>query len=161
MENRNEVWRDIKGYSSYQISNQGRIWSVLSQRHLKPTKKPDGYYQINLIADNGKRKKEYLHRLVALMFIDNPNKLPEVHHKDGNKDNNTVENLEWIDRLTHGRITNGCKVYQYDNGKLVGEFDSIGEAAEYVGGTKNGLNSYFTLGYPTYRGYVWTKQKLY
>lgn len=161
MENRNEVWRDIQGYSNYQISNLGRVWSAKSQRLLKPSEKENGYYGINLIADNGKRKKEYVHRLVALVFIDNPNNFTEVHHKDGNRANNTAENLEWSNRKEH-MLHHGCKVYQYDCGKLVGEYDSIAEAAMAVGGTRSGLNSYFAREGGVkglYLGYEWTKEK--
>lgn len=158
MENR-ETWKDIQGYSDYQISNLGRVWSTKSQRHLKPTEKENGYFMINLIANNGKRKKEYIHRLVALAFLENPNGYTEVHHIDKNRWNNTAENLEWVNRAEHQKHFHGCPVYQYDCGKLVGEYGSIREAAEAVGGTSSGLNSYFTLGHAQYKGYVWKKQK--
>lgn len=161
MENRKEVWRDIQGYSDYQVSDKGRIWSAKSQRYLIPSQKENGYYQINLIADNGKRKKEYIHRLVAIAFIENPHNHAQVHHKDKDRTNNVVENLEWTDSKEHMKH-HGCKVYQYDCGKLVGEYDSIIEAAEAVGGTRSGLNSYFARsggvkGY--YLGYVWETEK--
>ena len=97
MENTNEVWKDIKGYPGYQISNYGRIWSSKQHgRYMKPTPNNRGYLQINLIAKNGKRKKELVHRLVAIAFIDNPNNYTEVHHIDANASNNTADNLEWI-----------------------------------------------------------------
>lgn len=52
------------------------------------------YLVVHLTAKNGKHKIEYVHRLVALVFCDNPNKYPEVNHKDENKMNNCAENLE-------------------------------------------------------------------
>lgn len=54
-----------------------------------------GYLQVALMAKNGKKKNELVHRLVALAFIDNPNNLPQVNHMDENKVNNCIENLEW------------------------------------------------------------------
>ena len=91
-----EVWRNIKGYKDYQISNMGRVWNTKRNRYVIPTKKPSGYEQVNMYANNGKRKKEYVHRLVALAFIPNPNNLPQVNHIDRVRNNNHVENLEWV-----------------------------------------------------------------
>ena len=90
-----EIFKDIPQYGGkYQISNYGRVWSVISQKYLKssPVK---GYLRVSMIAPNGKRKDEFIHRLVALTFLDNPNKYPCVNHKDENKLNNNVDNLEW------------------------------------------------------------------
>lgn len=95
----NEVWRDIKGYPGYQISSLGRVWNVKTQRMLKPSEMPSGYCQINLVAANGKRKKELVHRLVAINFIDNPEGKPEVNHINHIRNDNRLENLEWV---THG-----------------------------------------------------------
>lgn len=99
MEIVSEIWKDIKGYPGYQISNKGRVWSTKSNRCLKPYLNNSGYRMINIQAINGKRKGELIHRLVALHFLDNPEKKPEVNHIDRNKENNCVENLEWV---THG-----------------------------------------------------------
>ena len=96
--NTNEIWKDIKGYSKYQISNYGRVWSKKRQIYLKPNKNNSGYLSVSLSADNGKIKRELIHRLVALTFLDNPNNYPCVNHKDENKDNNVAFNLEWCDR---------------------------------------------------------------
>lgn len=56
----------------------------------------DGYAKVSLTAKNGKRKTEKVHRLVSLAFIDNPFGYPEVNHKNGIRNDNRVENLEWI-----------------------------------------------------------------
>ena len=91
-----EIWRDCKGYEGkYQVSNLGRIWGVKRQHYLKPTITSNGYLEVCMIAKNGKQKVELVHRLVALAFIDNPDKLPQVNHKDEDKTNNCVDNLEW------------------------------------------------------------------
>lgn len=101
-----EIWRNCKGYEGkYQVSNFGRVWSVKSQNYLTPHTHTKGYLQVTMMAKNGKVKMEYVHRLVALAFIDNPNNLPQVNHKDENKTNNHVENLEWVtckENINHG-----------------------------------------------------------
>lgn len=91
-----EIWRDCKGYEGkYQVSNLGRVWSIKRQNYLTPHIHTKGYLQVTMMAKNGKMKQEYVHRLVALAFIPNPDKLPQVNHKDENKQNNHVDNLEW------------------------------------------------------------------
>ena len=82
--------------SSYYITDQGHIENADHHR-LKPFDNGEGYLTISL-SSNGHRKNFYIHRLVAMKFIDNPNLLPEVNHKDGNKKNNSVSNLEWVSR---------------------------------------------------------------
>ena len=92
-----EVWTDIKGYEGkYQVSSKGRVWHVLKQRYIKGRVDKDGYKIVILYAKNGKRKFEKVHRLVAINFIGEPPKgKTQVNHKDENKQNNCVENLEW------------------------------------------------------------------
>lgn len=139
-----EIFKDIKGYPNYQISNKGRVWNVRTQRMLKPSQKENGYYQINLVAINGKRKKEYIHRLIALTFIDNPNNYTEVNHIDRDKGNNVLENLEWCDRKHNMRNTSANKPLEvYDlNGNLLYRFGSLVECAEALNGSVQGIYSY-------------------
>lgn len=94
----NEVWKDIKGYSKYQISSYGRVWSKKRQIYLKQYKNNSGYLTVSLSADNGKVKRELIHRLVAIAFLENPNNYPCVNHKDEDKENNHLTNLEWCDK---------------------------------------------------------------
>ena len=96
-----EIWKDIVGYEGlYQVSNFGRIKSFprkYTQKEikiLKPVLSKGGYLQCHLIKD-GKSKTFAIHRLVAEAFLSNPNNLPEVNHKFGNKFDNYYENLEW------------------------------------------------------------------
>lgn len=91
-----EIWKDIEGYESlYQVSNLGRVKSkcLKNERILKTRKHPNGYEIVNL-----KSKTYAVHRLVAKTFIPNPNKYKEVNHKDENKLNNKIDNLEWCSR---------------------------------------------------------------
>ena len=97
----NEEWRDIKGYEGkYQVSNLGRVKSLKDSKEnyrekiLSNSTDTRGYSNVNLYK-NGKRKLFKVHRLVAEAFIDNSNSYPLVNHKDENKQNNRVENLEW------------------------------------------------------------------
>lgn len=139
-----EIFKDIKGYPNYQISNKGRVWNVRTQRMLKPSKKENGYYQINLVAINGKRKKEYIHRLIALTFIDNPNNYPEVNHIDRDRGNNVLENLEWCDRkhnMRNASTNRPLEVYDL-NGNLLYRFGSLVECAEALNGSAQGIYSY-------------------
>lgn len=96
----NEIFKDIKGYEGlYQVSNLGNIKSLHCNKEkiMKPTirSKNYQYYFVGLLKD-GKRKYFAIHRLVAMMFIPNPNNYEQVDHLDGNKLNNNVENLEWV-----------------------------------------------------------------
>lgn len=95
-----EVFRQIEGYEGlYAISNKGRVYSYEKYRHngkfLKQNKRKDGYMEVGLSIDK-KRKTFSVHRLVAKAFIPNIDGLPEVNHKDGNKANNNIDNLEWV-----------------------------------------------------------------
>lgn len=98
-----ETWKDIKGYEGlYQVSNLGRVKS-LNYNHTGNVKVissrvcNSGYLRVQLHKD-GVRKKLLIHRLVAEAFIPNPLNLPEVNHKDEDKTDNRVENLEFCDR---------------------------------------------------------------
>ncbi len=95
-----EIWKNIEGYGgTFQVSNLGRVKTFNymnsgTERVLKPKKHNKGYLQIQLI--KGRKNKTFtIHRLVAEAFIPNPDKLPYVNHKDENKQNNNVNNLEW------------------------------------------------------------------
>lgn len=94
-----ELWKAITGFEDYEISNQGRVRSHKYGRTtiLRTRKTHDGYLWYNL-CKGGKQFGKRAHRLVAEMFIDNPENKPTVNHKDGNKENNSVDNLEWATR---------------------------------------------------------------
>lgn len=90
-----EIWRPIEGYEGlYEISSYGRVRSLIKNIILRLKKEPTGYLRCNLYL-NKNMKTVSIHRLVAQAFIPNPNNLPQVNHKDDDKTNNNVTNLEW------------------------------------------------------------------
>ena len=97
-----EIWKDIPNYEGlYQISNLGRVKSfprkgthTKKERILKFAKSNKNYL-IAMLTKHNKRKAKSVHRLVAEAFIPNPNNFPQVNHKDENRHNNCVDNLEW------------------------------------------------------------------
>lgn len=108
--------------------------------------KSNGYKHLGIYDINGKVKYPTVHRLMALAFIPNPYNLEQVNHKDGNKSNNTLENLEWVSRkrnIAHAyeiglnnRFKNGIfkPVYQYDlEGNFISEHECIVDAIEKIG----------------------------
>lgn len=84
----------IEGYQNYEVTTTGDIINTKTGRVLKSFKVGNGYLQVSL-SKNGKQKNFYIHRLVAEAFITNPLNLPCVNHKDEDKTNNNVENLEY------------------------------------------------------------------
>lgn len=157
-----EVWKDIEGYEGYyQVSNLGRVKSlqtmkyshikkcaipVMRERVLKPFPNTDKYLMIDLKKD-GKRNCQKVHRLVAKAFIPNLDNMPQVNHKDENKQNNCADNLEWCNcqyNNTYGTAKSRMaekhkkKLIQISaSGEVVNEWNSIGEATKDLGVSKN------------------------
>lgn len=141
-----EEWRDIPGYVGlYKVSNFGNVKTIKRQgtddRILKLTKARNGYLNIALCKD-GTYKRFGVHRLVAMAFLDNPGALPCVNHKDENKENNVLSNLEWCshqynnnygtakERATRSRYKS-C-VGMWEDGKIR-EFNSCTIASRETG----------------------------
>lgn len=96
-----EIWKNVLGFEGkYQVSNLGNVRSLNYKRsgfskELSPAKEKDDYLYVTLYSGNCKQYHKKVHRLVAEAFIPNPEKLPEVNHKDEDKQNNRLDNLEW------------------------------------------------------------------
>lgn len=88
-----EQWKDIADFDNYEVSDLGNVRNKTTGKILKPLKK-NGYLYVDLY-NNGDSKHKYIHRLVANSFIPNPLNLPQVNHKDCNRANNNVDNVEW------------------------------------------------------------------
>ena len=102
-------WRSVKGYDGrYLVSNTGFIYSKISNKVLKPNKMNNGYLSVELFKD-GKSKRLLIHRIVAEAFIDNPESLPIVNHKDEDKTNNSVDNLEWCTQKYNANYGNALE----------------------------------------------------
>lgn len=87
---------DVVGFEGlYAVTSDGRIYSHKQKRFLKPFVNTRGYLQIGLSKKN-KKCKFLMHRLVALHFIPNPDEKDSVHHRDHNRHNNRLSNLEWV-----------------------------------------------------------------
>ena len=122
-----EIFKTIKDYPLYSVSTHGRIMKNSNRKIMKPSLKPNGYMSINLFTSDGRRKKELVHRLVAITFIPNDEHLPEVNHIDGVRDNNVLSNLEWVSRRENIAKSSLQKRIKVLNGNLevVGCYDSI------------------------------------
>lgn len=90
-----EIFKDIKGFSNYEISNHGNI-RIKKTGRIRRASINNGKYRRLGLTKNGIAQNFFVHRLVAEHFIPNPNDLPQVNHIDGIKTNNNVKNLEWV-----------------------------------------------------------------
>ena len=135
-----EIWKDIKGFKGkYKVSNRGRVARITktnSLRCLKGELNNKGYLRVGL-AKNHKLYFFRVHRLVGIAFIPNPLNKPQINHKDGNKLNNCVDNLEWVtneENYEHAikhNLVNHCEkpVALYKNGIEIARYKSISDAA--------------------------------
>ena len=102
-----EEWIDIPGYKGlYQVSSLGRVKSLPKyhskrERILKGEMDKDGYIKVVLCPNSYKREKRFVHRIVAMAFIENGNNGYEVDHIDGNPSNNCIDNLRWVTHKTN------------------------------------------------------------
>lgn len=109
------MFKQIPNYPNYSIDECGTVKSVYVSKTLKPRTAGKGYLCYQLRNSNGK-KNEYIHRLVALTFIPNPDNLPQVDHMDGDKTNNHVSNLRWVDNRTN-MLSFGYKTRKINSSK--------------------------------------------
>lgn len=167
MENTEEKWKDIEEYEGlYQVSNLGRVKSLgngvthKEERILKQRKDNGGYLKVHLCCE-GKHKHHSVHRLVAQAFIPNPDNLPQVNHKDENKQNNCVDNLEWCTseyNNNYGARTLKCsrQIVQMDlENNIVGIYISIMEVKRQLGFDNSCISKCCRGKTQTAYGYKW------
>mgnify|MGYP004457772299 CR=1 FL=1 len=184
-----EIWKDIKGYEGeYQVSSLGRVRSLDRYKYqkgrygmmkrfykgkiLKADKDKDGYFIIKL-----RHKFFYkIHRLVAQTFLENLENKHTVNHKDGNKQNNAIDNLEWAtekENTQHayktglikphmigkkGKLSNNFKIrVQIDknNGKIINEYSGAAEAERETGVNAQNISDCCNGKRKTAGGYIW------
>lgn len=127
-----EEWKPLLN-GKYFISNFGRVYSSYSKGIMKPFETKKGYLQVCLF-DKGKKKGWLVHRLVAMEFIPNESGCEQINHKDCNKQNNRVENLEWCSALENVRhaVKNGRIVFSEERRKVVSERQKKRDLSENV-----------------------------
>ena len=142
--------KDIKGYEGlYAATSCGKVYSYKSKKFLKPGSDGKGYLYVILYKD-GKAKHYFVHRLVAETYLPNPNNLPQVNHKDENKANNALPNLEWCTAAYNINFGTGKERAVKSREKKVicletGEtFNSVTEAAKAVDVDKSNISRCIT-----------------
>lgn len=168
-----------KEFHNYIINDSGdnykTVYSIFSKKYMKPSKNTKGYYYLNLRINN-KTIRFLLHRLIAKLFIPNPDNKPFIDHINGCKTDNKVENLRWctysennnnpITKERQSKVTNrknvSKKVYQYTlDGELVKiwpstrETDRNGFCGNKIACCCRGLKKY-----KTHKGYRWSYEPL-
>lgn len=159
-----EQWRDIDGFPLYEVSNTGQVRR--KAQVLRPGAIPSGHLTVGLCKGSGKPKSMYVHRLVALAFLDNPEGKPLVNHKNGKPRDNRLENLEWStysENITHGYRSNGRRVPTElkvvavnSDGETVMSFRSGADAAKLMGVTNHSIWSAIRRR-GTCKGYYWIR----
>lgn len=169
------IYKKIK--DGYMITTTGKIYSLKRKKILKPWKNDNGYLVVGLYDNLGMHNLK-VHRLIAEAFIPNPNNYPQVNHKDEDKTNNCVENLEWcnskynINYGSHNQRVSIAKkgiipkanppkeVYQYTlDGELVRIWSSISECGR-SGYTISHISYCCNGKEKTYKGYKWSFEPL-
>lgn len=173
-----EEWRDIDGYEGYyQVSNYGRVKSLPRktrngsckyEKILTPGNDKDGYKIVNLCKNTNKGKTYRVHKLVAKAFLENPDNLPEINHKDENPANNMLDNLEWCtskynhnygtwrEKRTGKNNPRARKIRCIDTGEV---FNTIKEASKAYSVGRTNIGECLSGRTKTAGGYKWEYYK--
>lgn len=154
-----EIWKQVNDFENYEVSTLGNVRNIKTGKILKQSVK-DGYKQIALLGIN--RKKSFkTHRLVALTFLENPENKSDVNHKDKNRLNNCLDNLEWMTRkennihrckdaiIIQEARKRSIKQLDKDTDEIINLFNSIEEAGVWAtdnGFTQNSHNGRNAIG---------------
>lgn len=136
------IKKEIPNFPNYYACSNGEIWSEKTKRFLKKNVTKNGYFRVGLTV-NSITRQHLVHRLIAIAFLENPLNYPVVNHKDENKQNNNLENLEWCDMSYNSSYGQGkkkkiimCDKNTHQELKI---FNNSAEAIEFLqtGTTKN------------------------
>ena len=162
-----ETFVKIESFENYEVSNLGKVRNIKSGRTLKPHLNHNGYLKHHLYKHN-KLKELFLHRIIAIAFIDNPEEKPQVNHIDENKLNNDLSNLEWCtvrENLIHGTRTKRVaeklsqKVIQLDlNDNVLNEFESMVQAGQETGVSRSNISSCCNGKLKSAGGFKWRRK---
>lgn len=162
-----ETFVKIDGFEKYEVSNLGKVRNIKSGRILKPSLNNNGYL-VHRLSEHNKQKQIYLHRIIAISFIDNSEGKPCVNHIDENKANNDLSNLEWCtirENNIHGtrikRIAEKhfIKVIQLDlNDNVLNVFKSMVQAGQETGVFATSISACCKGKLKSAGGYKWMKK---
>lgn len=178
-----EVWKDVLGYEGlYKVSDRGNVYSVVRKdargnkiggRMLKPSPNTGGYLHLQL-CKNGIREDKLIHRLVLEAFVENPNNLPDVNHRDEVKTNNELSNLEWcdarynnnygtrIERFTQ-TLSKKVRAVNVETGEVLtfSSTSGAGRKGYHQGSVSQACRGVYNIGGGNlYRGYRWSYEKV-
>lgn len=153
----NEIWKDV--CDGYKVSNYGRVLSLAKttirgrkyDKILSASKKDNGYYTVSINGNN-----EYVHRLVAKAFIDNPNNFNEINYKDEDKSNNRVDNLEWCTKSYNVSYSKSKIIKIYNDTETI--YNSVSEAAIKNNVSASAIYNCLYGKSKTCGGYEWIKR---
>lgn len=154
----NEIWKQVPDFPDYYVSNKGRVVTTrLRYVCLKPTIDKKGYENITITDRNKKRLHTRVHVLVAKAFIPNPCNYEQVNHKDENKRNNCVENLEWCDTRYNIAYSLKKKIRQYtaDTHEFIAEYANTVEAQKATKIKKSNITATCRKEQHTAGGFYW------
>ena len=167
-----EIWKETPEFNRYKFSCNGEVWDKQKQRNVyeKYYDETGNYGIITLMDNNGEWVTLRLHRLIAKIFIPNPDNLPCVNHRDENKHNNSVENLEWCthdynnnygthnervgDSNRNGKLSKQVAQYSLD-GNLIKIWPSTMEIRRQLGFSQGNIASYCRGERKTAYGFIW------
>ena len=160
---------DFLGFPNYSVTDDGKVFSLnyggsCDKKEMKQQNNIKGYKRVS-ISSHSKDKSFLVHRLVALAFIPNPDNLPQVNHKDENKSNNRVENLEWcsnyynshyMDKVERSAKAHWKPVKQFTkDGVFIKEYPSMHEVERQTGFYYSHIGKCCKGRYKQAYGYIW------
>tara|TARA_B100000530_G_C15920353_1_gene472907 strand:+ start:560 stop:1432 length:873 start_codon:yes stop_codon:yes gene_type:complete len=169
-----EIWKELEQFPKYKFSNTGKVWSKIQKRELSLKPEEAGYVKVKLYTHEGNRIPVRVHRLIALTFIPNPENKKTVNHKNHNRADNRVENLEWataaeqnnhkktqskeVSRLKNSRAVwrcslDGQKIELYET--ALDAIKWVRENTEYKGCVKTAISAVCLNKRKTAYGYKW------